>query len=176
MSDSQRPSSALAMELCENGSVLTVMAPLTLIRRGGRKRVVTPDGGPECAHRKRRIDDALVKALARGFRWKRLIEDGHYGSIVELAAGERISQSYVRRLLRLTLLSPPIVEAVLDGRACGLRLEYLRDEFPVEWTDQNFRCGGAVSASRHKRPSEPGCAAVIPKLRRGPSMRGGVRC
>jgi hypothetical protein len=124
-------------ELSADGSVQTVTVPLAIRKRGGRKRIVTPDGKPAWAPR-REVNSALVKALARGFHWKRLIEDGHYGSIVELAAAEKISQSYVRRLLWLTLLSPNIVEAVLDGREASLQLEDLREEFPLEWMAQDF--------------------------------------
>jgi hypothetical protein len=61
-------------------------------------------------------DTTLVKALARAFRWRRMMEAGRYGTIDELAAAEKINSSYVSRLLRLTLLAPDIVEAILDGR------------------------------------------------------------
>ena len=140
-----------APELSADGFTLTVAIPLAIRKRGGRKRLVTPDGEPAWAPR-REVSSALVKALARGFRWKRLIEDGHYGSIVELAKGEKISQSYVRRLLRLTLLSPEIVEAILDGREAGLQLEDLREELPVEWEHQTIgqRAGPAMSRDRPK--------------------------
>ena len=74
--------------------------------------------------------------LARGFRWKRLLEDGTYGSIVELAAAEQINEAYVRRILRLALLAPAIVEGILDGRSVGVRLEGLRSELPADWEIQ----------------------------------------
>ena len=78
-----------------------------------------------------------MKALARAFRWKRLLEDGTYGSIVELAAAEQINEAYVRRILRLALLAPPVVDAILDGRQPpSLRLEDLRGDLPVEWRAQ----------------------------------------
>jgi hypothetical protein len=79
----------------------------------------------------------LVKALARAFRWRRLLEDGAYASCEELAAAERINASYVSRVLRLTLLAPEIVEAVLDGRqALKLTTAQLFRPFPVEWEEQ----------------------------------------
>ena len=58
----------------------------------------------------------MVKALARAFRWKRMLEDGRYASISEIAAAEKIDRGYVGSILRLTLLAPDIVEAILDGR------------------------------------------------------------
>ena len=57
----------------------------------------------------------MFKALARGFRWRKLLETGAYGTIEEIAAAEKINSSYVSRLLRVTLLAPTTVEAILDG-------------------------------------------------------------
>jgi hypothetical protein len=82
-------------------------------------------------------DTTLVKALARAFRWRRMMEAGRYGTINELAAAEKINSSYVSRLLRLTLLAPDIVEAILDGRQPdGVTLPGLMEPFPVEWDRQ----------------------------------------
>ena len=58
----------------------------------------------------------MIKAMARGFRWRRLLENGSYSTIKELAVAEKINASYLCRVLRLTLLAPEIVEAILDGR------------------------------------------------------------
>ncbi|MBR0670495.1 hypothetical protein [Neoroseomonas soli] len=95
---------------------ITVRVPLKIRRRPGRKTVVTPlrDGGeaPLPTH----ADPALVKALARAFRYQRLLDEGRYASISEMAAAERIERGYLGTLLRLTLLAPDIVEALLDGR------------------------------------------------------------
>ncbi|NDG50016.1 MAG: hypothetical protein EBY30_13495 [Rhodospirillales bacterium] len=79
----------------------------------------------------------MVKALARAFRWRRMLETGRYGTIDELAAAEKINSSYVSRLLRLTLLAPDIVEAILDGRQPEeITLPGLMEPFPVEWERQ----------------------------------------
>ncbi len=67
-----------------------------------------------------------------------MMETGRYSTINELAAAENINSSYVSRLLRLTLLAPDIVEAILDGRQPeGLALPGLMEPFPVEWNLQN---------------------------------------
>jgi len=116
--------------------MLTVRVPLTVRKqRGGRKLVLMPGGmairGAAAA------DTTLVKALARAFRWRRMLEAGNYGTINELAAAEKINSSYVSRLLRLTLLAPDIVEAILDGRQpYDMTLPGLMDPFPVEWERQ----------------------------------------
>jgi hypothetical protein len=123
--------------------MLTVRVPLALRKqRGGRKLVLTPGGmvprGAAAA------DTTLVKAVARAFRWRRMMETGRYGTIDELAAAEKINSSYVSRLLRLTLLAPEIVDAILDGRQPdGMTLPVLMELFPVEWTEQLQAFSGA---------------------------------
>jgi hypothetical protein len=78
-----------------------------------------------------------VKALARAFRWRRMMEAGRFATINELAAAEKINSSYVSRLLRLTLLAPGLVEAILDGRQPdGTTLPALMEPFPVDWARQ----------------------------------------
>ena len=84
-----------------------------------------------------RVDNAMVKALARAFRWRKLLETGVYGIIEELAAAEKINPSYVSRILRMTLLAPDIVDAVLNGNySPALTLSALMKPFPIEWEDQ----------------------------------------
>ena len=120
-----------------DGRTLTVRLPLTLRKRGGRKAIVTPDGSSAWAPQRARVDSTLVKALARAFRWRNLLETGVYGTVAELAAAERINPSYVSRVLRLTLLAPEIVEAILDGRqAAEMTLAALMEPFAVGWESQ----------------------------------------
>lgn len=127
-------------EVSPDGRVLTVSLPLSIRKRGGRKRVLAPDVEPWCAPSRARVDGTLVKALARAHRWQGLLESGAYGSIQELAAAERINPSYLARVLRLTLLSPETVEAVLDGRhdSEAVNPYQLMKPFPVCWKDQQF--------------------------------------
>jgi hypothetical protein len=116
---------------------ITVRVPLTIRRRPGRKTVVTPvrDGGGAAVPT--RADPALVKALARAFRYQRLLDDGRYASISEMATAERLDRGYMGRLLQLTLLAPEIVEPILDGRQpAGSGLPRLLAPLPVEWDAQ----------------------------------------
>lgn len=120
----------------KDSRTLTVRVPFTIKKRGGRKMVIAPQGerwSPPSA----RIDNTMVKAIARANRWKRLLESGQYASVAELAIAEKINESYVCRVLRLTLLAPDIVEAILDGRQPPeLQVDKLLKPFPVEWTKQ----------------------------------------
>jgi hypothetical protein len=113
---------------------LTVVIPLRVKPRGGRKAMVTPG----VLALERRQDITLIKAVARAFRWRRMLESGRFATINELAAAEKINASYVSRVLRLTLLAPDIVEAILDGRQPeGMTLPKLMRPFPIEWQRQN---------------------------------------
>jgi hypothetical protein len=107
-------------------------------RRGGRKRIVAPDGSELAPSSKPQPDGTLVKALARAHRWQRMLENGQYGTLAELADAERISRSYVCRVLRLTLLAPDIVERILDGRPTAGLAQFLTP-FPREWKRQRDR-------------------------------------
>jgi hypothetical protein len=100
--------------------------------------VLAPDGRNATAVRDcPRIDNAMVKAIARAFRWREKLEKGIYGTIAEIAAAEKINETYVGRVLRLTLLAPEIVEAILNGRQpAELQLDDLVRRFPVEWNEQ----------------------------------------
>jgi hypothetical protein len=103
--------------------------------RGGRKTVISEisPATPPLP----RTEDALLKALAKAFRWRTQIENGEYASITELAKGKGVNDSYACRILRLTLLSPEIVTAILDGRqSADLSLKQLARPFPLEWQQQ----------------------------------------
>jgi hypothetical protein len=125
---------------------ITVRVPIAIRRRGGRKLVVTPDGSvPGTAPACTRADPALVKALARAHRWKRLLEEGRYGSLSELAKAEKIDRSYLGKMLRLTLLAPDIVEAILNGRQpAELALPVLAAPLPSRWDEQHQAIAGAA--------------------------------
>lgn len=117
---------------------VTLHVPFRVVKRGGRKEMQLPNGPSP----PRRTDNTLVKALARAFRWKRLLETGEYATIAELAKREGIAQSYMTRILRLTLLSPDIVEAIICGaQGRALSLERALKPFPMEWLEQQEKLG-----------------------------------
>jgi hypothetical protein len=120
--------------LSPEGTTITVFVPMAWRRRGGRKVIVAPPGCDDWATPPK-IDRALVKAVARAHRWQRMLESGEYGTLAELAAAERISRSYVCRVLRLTLLAPDIVEQILDGQPTAPLARFLQP-FPADWEKQ----------------------------------------
>src|SRR5690349_13842119 len=96
-------------------STLTVHVPLKFTIRGGRKTIIGEV--PKRSHTppRTRFDDAITKAFARGYRWKQKLENGTYATADEIAKTEQINKSYVKRILRMNLLAPKIVEAALNG-------------------------------------------------------------
>ena len=79
----------------------------------------------------------MVKAIARAFRWREMLENSTHATIAEIATAEKINESYVGRVLRLTLLAPDIIETILGGRQpADLQLEDLLRRFPVGWREQ----------------------------------------
>ena len=130
---------------------VTVHIPFRLVKRGGRKEMQMPEG----ASSTRKMDNTLIKALARAFRWKRMLESGEFTTIAELAEREGIAPSYMTRVLRLTLLAPDIVETILDGGQCPeFTLARAVEPFTFDWTRQLDRCDSeplsATSAATEK--------------------------
>ena len=132
--------------------VVRVQVPFAIRKRGGRKLVLVP-GGNDAVPDRPRVDNAMIKALARAFRWRKMLETGVYGTIEEMAAAEKINSSYISRVLRLTLLAPDIVEAILDGRQpTETTLAALMRPLPRLWQEQmralvrEHRQGAAVQS------------------------------
>ncbi|MEE4280261.1 MAG: hypothetical protein V2I82_17480, partial [Halieaceae bacterium] len=115
---------------------VTLHVPFRIVKRGGRKEMQLPEG----ATQSQRTDNTLVKALARAFRWKRMLESGEFATIADLAEREGIAPSFMTRVLRLTLLAPDIIEAILDGRqGPEVTLAKALEPFPLEWNRQPGR-------------------------------------
>jgi hypothetical protein len=113
--------------------------PILIRKLGGRNVVLAPDGtnvttAPVCRH----IDNAMVKAIARAFRWREMLENVTHATIAEIAAAEKINESNVGRVLRLTLLAPDIVEAIVGGRQpVEMTVAVLMRRFP--WSGRSRR-------------------------------------
>ena len=111
---------------------------------------LAPDGSELTPPTKPQPDGVLVKALARAWRWQKLLDRGFYTSVTEIAEAEKISKSYVSRILRLALLAPDIVEAILGGWADQrVMLEKLEGPLPMGWEEQH-------AAIRDFRPKDAG--------------------
>lgn len=133
-----------------NPATVTVHVPMAFAVRGGRKQIISESGqatdiaavmtAPSRAPH--RTENALLKAVARAHRWQRMIENGEYASITELARTQKINESYACRILRLTLLAPCIVIDILNGRCkSGLMLKRIIKRLPIRWDEQSMALG-----------------------------------
>src|SRR3981189_1432175 len=130
------PAQATKTSLSRDGQTATVSIPVTFLQRGGRKQILTPPGAAPWSPAPR-VDTALVKAIVRAHRWRQMLESGEYNYSVELAAAERVNASYLSRIIRLTLIAPEVIEAILAGRqASTLQLDDLIKPLPATWACQ----------------------------------------
>jgi hypothetical protein len=115
---------------------VTVTIPFRVAKRGGRKEVQLPPGANN-----RSPDHTLIKAVSRAYRWRQILEAGDVGTIAELAEREKVSPSYLTRVMRLTLLAPDIIEAILDGNPPSIGLSELLDPMTPVWAEQRAQLG-----------------------------------
>ena len=131
-----------------DGSYVDVFVPISFKRFGGRKTIVAPDGSRVAPDRGKATDRTLIKALARAWRWRRLLDEGVYGSIAEMADKEGINRSYLSRTIRLALLAPDIVEAILNGtQPATVQLADLEAPFSIDWEQQRTAFGFSAKPS-----------------------------
>ena len=117
--------------------VISIDVPMTFKKRGGRKVIVLPDGSHGHPEPTATIDNTMIKSIARAFRWQKLLENGTYTCLDDIARSERIGASFVSRYHRLVLLAPDIVDAILDGRQpAQLTMKDLLEAFSVVWAEQ----------------------------------------
>jgi hypothetical protein len=127
---------ATRTSVSNDGRIATVSVPITFLQRGGRKQILSPPGAAPWSPAPR-VDTALVKAVVRAHRWRQMLESGEYASSAELAKAEKVNDSYVSRILRLTLIAPDIIEAILTGRQPStLQLDDLLKPLPTAWAGQ----------------------------------------
>lgn len=106
-------------------------------RPANRKEIVVPEAVANVKDSARNCYEAMVIAISRAHRWKKMLDEGKYGSVAELAQAVKMNRHYLARILRLTLLAPSIVEAILDGKEPdGLSLETLRKPMSGLWEVQ----------------------------------------
>ncbi len=134
---------AIKTSISRDGRTATVSIPVTFRQRGGRKQILTPSGSTPWSPAPR-VETALVKAIVRAHRWRQMLESGEYNSSAELAGAEKVNASYLSRILRLTLLAPDIIEAIVAGcQPSTLQLDDLLMPLPAIWASQNAKLFGS---------------------------------
>jgi len=143
--------------LDKSRGTMVVSIPVAFVQRGGRKQIVVPIGAEDWLTRSAAPRSAIVTAVAKAYHWRTLLEDGEFSSAAELAKASQVNESYLCRVLRLTLLAPDIVEATLDGRQPStLELKDLLKPFPLEWQAQRKLWGLSLGAAPADRLSLAG--------------------
>ncbi|MBF0148282.1 MAG: hypothetical protein HQL85_19165 [Magnetococcales bacterium] len=125
----------MSAEWSQDKKEIIVSIPMELKRRGGRKSIIMPDGVdlPSVPAR----DETLAKLVAKAHLWLRQLESGKVATISELAERENLDNSYVAKVMRLTLLAPDIVVMILDGKQPeAMTWRKLAKGFPMEWPKQ----------------------------------------
>ena len=141
---------------------VTIHVPIAFRRRGGRRATLAANDLLMIGSSERLARTPIVTALAKAFRWRRVLEGGKYATLREIGAAEGLNESYLSRVIRLTLLAPDIIEALLDGRGDYLDLRRLLAPLPMCWSEQKaFLLEHQVaSASSRKWTSESAFVAV----------------
>lgn len=120
---------------------ITVNVPIRMVRKGKTHILCAVDSAPMLFEQPE-VKNNLVKALVTAFRWSGWLESGEALSMREIANKEKIGNSYVVRLLKLTLLAPDIVEAILNGKQPKtLDLIDMLTFMPIEWNEQRRKFG-----------------------------------
>ena len=123
--------------LSRDGRTVVISIPISMRLVGGRKKVVAPVDAAPWSPPPARVDNTVVKALARAHRWRSMLESNLFATVRDLAKAEKINEAYVCRVLRLTLLSPRITDAILSGKLPDtVDLAKFLKPFPIEWERQ----------------------------------------
>ena len=126
------------------GVRLETFVPWTLVRRGLKKRVITPLDAPqefvaeakqERAAQAAAQDSALMRALGLAHYWQRLLNEDRAASVAEIATVEGMNVTQVRRVMRLTLLAPEVIERLVGAPDTVLE-QVMRRSWPNGWHKQ----------------------------------------
>ena len=126
------------------GVRLETFVPWTLVRRGLKKRVITPLDAPqefvaeakqERAAQTAAQDSALMRALGLAHYWQQLLNEDRAASVAEIATVEGMNVTQVRRVMRLTLLAPEVIERLVGAPDTVLE-QVMRRSWPNGWHKQ----------------------------------------
>ena len=132
--------------LHEDGNILSIRMQVCFKRRSGRKMIIAPKGMLALSHeedlRALKPEQSFVNALVKAFQWQELTDRGVCASPKDVAKRENAEVTHVYRLMRLTMLAPDIIEAVLDGtQPRTLTLQNIVRGFPISWKEQRALYG-----------------------------------
>ncbi|MDA9818064.1 hypothetical protein N9C35_03395 [Flavobacteriaceae bacterium] len=122
-------------------NIIQIFVPLQIRKRGGAAMLILPQGQSQAKN----FDDKFLKAFAKAYQWKTIIEDedNKINSLSDIARDEEISNSHATKVYRLNFISPKIVEAIVNGTAPrDLRLQDIfAKKAPEIWREQEEMWG-----------------------------------
>lgn len=125
-----------------NNETIDIFIPLLIKKRGGTAMVVIAKNIDLTSDQKY-FDEKMIKAIARAYKWKIMLDKQKVSSLAEIAEKENLTSSYVSRIFNLNFLSPKIVEKVLNGmQPRTLRLQdIITNKMPDIWHEQEEMWG-----------------------------------
>jgi hypothetical protein len=118
----------------DHGETVRIHIPMRLHCRIGRKEIITPDNASP--------QGPMVDAISSAWKWQKMIDTGEYASASKLADKMGMDRSYVIRTMRLLLLAPDIIEAIMNGKEpSGMSMNELRNVTTGVWEEQRKELG-----------------------------------
>ena len=103
-----------AIDYVDRGHRVTVV-PLSIRRRHTRKLIIRPNSAVSQSSDAGEADQSMIITLGRAFYWQKLLDDGEFRTVIDLAKALRLEVGWVAEVLRMTLLAPDIIQSILDG-------------------------------------------------------------
>lgn len=137
------------------GVQIETFLPWTLVRRGLKKQVITPLDAPQEfldeARRERQVremaqDTPLMRALGLAHHWQRLLDEGRFSSMTEIAVAEGIDLGQASRISRLAQLAPDLIEGIALGRFEVGVSQLLRGKSSTSWVAQRAVLSKALAS------------------------------
>ena len=115
-------------------TTMRVFIPLTIRKRNGRPKILPPANMvPETGG----VDPHVLKAIAKAWSWRRMLESGAVGTMADIAEAENVTPPYVGRMLKLAYLAPAVLEKLLTARLSPVvSVKALAEAAEMPWAEQ----------------------------------------
>nr|CRH06078.1 Conserved protein of unknown function, containing KorB DNA-binding like domain [Candidatus Magnetococcus massalia] len=129
-------------KLSQDRKTIIFKIPMRFHRQGGKRMVILPEHEQARQEMTNPSEDPMLNTLTKAQKWQKMLDKSETMTIAQLAEREGVERSMMARVLRLTILAPDIIEAILDGRVPEtFSLESLRESIPLLWSDQRKKWG-----------------------------------
>ena len=120
-----------------NDEIIDLFVPLEIKKRGGSAIIILPKNLKK-EEMVKCFDEKMIKAFAKAYKWKNMMEEDEIGALAQIAVKENITGAYVSKVFNLNFIAPEIVEKILNGeQPRDLKLQdMLVGKFPLLWQEQ----------------------------------------